>query len=182
MGKADDYRVFARAIRDATGGEEFEEAADYGAGKGYLIDALRCWLPHTCFSGVELDESLESEASTFATEVISWGIDACEYFVNGVDLVCCIEVAEHIPEERVYDLIDRLCDASSKWILFSAAHPGQGGEGHVNEQTQFYWAQKFRERGFDIDQKATSKLIGGLRDVQTCWWLRTNCMLLRKQE
>ena len=33
-------------------------------------------------------------------------------------------------------------------VLFSAAIPGQGGTGHINEQCQSYWQHKFFNCGF----------------------------------
>lgn len=47
------------------------------------------------------------------------------------DLVMTIEVVEHIPVEFHPHIIDFLAQATKKYILFSAAHPGQDGQGHV---------------------------------------------------
>lgn len=63
------------------------------------------------------------------------------------DLACSLEVAEHLPiscaERFVKDLI-----SLSDLVLFSAAIPGQGGENHINEQWQSYWAKLFDENGY----------------------------------
>jgi hypothetical protein len=63
------------------------------------------------------------------------------------DIVFCIEMAEHIPETKSENLVDFLC-AHGDIVLFSAAVPGQGGVGHINEQNQSYWFDKFYARGF----------------------------------
>lgn len=63
------------------------------------------------------------------------------------DICLCLEVAEHISEHRADALIEFLCTAADK-VLFSAAIPGQGGTGHVNEQWQTYWELKFMANGF----------------------------------
>lgn len=63
------------------------------------------------------------------------------------DLSSCIEVIEHIPDEQGIQLVNCLCNISNV-ILFSAAVPYQGGSGHVNEQRQSYWMNKFYENGF----------------------------------
>lgn len=63
------------------------------------------------------------------------------------DLAISLEVAEHLPEasaEQFIGLITKLAPA----VLFSAAIPGQGGVGHVNEKWQDYWRQIFHSRGF----------------------------------
>jgi len=36
-------------------------------------------------------------------------------------------------------------------VLFSAAIPNQGGTGHINEQWQEYWAEKFYANGFGAE-------------------------------
>jgi hypothetical protein len=63
------------------------------------------------------------------------------------DLVSCIEVIEHIPDEQGKYLIGQMCSLSDM-ILFSAAVPWQGGTGHVNERRQSYWMEKFAKHGF----------------------------------
>ena len=67
--------------------------------------------------------------------------------VDRFDLALCIEVAEHLPVERAASVIDCLTN-SADVVLFSAAIPGQGGSGHINEQQQHYWYQLFGERGY----------------------------------
>lgn len=63
------------------------------------------------------------------------------------DLCSCIEVIEHIQDKQGAQLVDYLCNLSDV-ILFSAAVPYQGGEGHVNERRQSYWMSKFYKNGF----------------------------------
>lgn len=64
-----------------------------------------------------------------------------------MDWAICLEVAEHITEERADAIVDFLCSSCDN-ILFGAAIPNQGGEGHVNEQWQTYWAKKLYRNGF----------------------------------
>lgn len=69
-----------------------------------------------------------------------------------VDLVHCQEVAEHIPEQYVDNLIGTL--ANGQTVLMSHAEPGQTGYHHVNLQPSDYWIAKLEARGFlflDID-------------------------------
>ena len=66
------------------------------------------------------------------------------------DLCLCLEVAEHIEEPFADEFIRSLVTVSNR-IVFSAATPGQGGEGHYNENTQSYWLEKFARYGFELD-------------------------------
>lgn len=64
------------------------------------------------------------------------------------DLVVSIEVAEHLPQQCAATFIETLARHGDA-ILFSAALPFQGGVDHVNEQWPSYWAELFRQHGFD---------------------------------
>jgi SAM-dependent methyltransferase len=65
------------------------------------------------------------------------------------DLVVSMEVAEHLPPARAASFVDDLC-ALGDVVLFSAAVPGQGGQNHVNEQWQTFWAELFAGSGSEI--------------------------------
>ena len=62
------------------------------------------------------------------------------------DLAISLEVAEHLTRQRAPLFVGELCSLADV-VLFSAAIPGQGGVGHVNEQWQSYWAGLFQEHG-----------------------------------
>lgn len=64
-------------------------------------------------------------------------------------LAISLEVAEHLPPGSAEGFVDSLA-ALAPVILFSAAVPHQGGTGHLNEQWQDEWAERFRARGFTV--------------------------------
>jgi SAM-dependent methyltransferase len=64
------------------------------------------------------------------------------------DAALSIEVAEHLSPAAGDRLVEFLTDHADA-VLFSAAIPGQGGTGHVNEQPQAYWCDRFARRGFE---------------------------------
>ena len=73
------------------------------------------------------------------------------------DLVWCFEVAEHIHPRHVETFVDNLC-RHSDIVTLSAAPPGQGGEGHFNEQPQSYWVALFAKRGYYLHSDWTAQL------------------------
>jgi SAM-dependent methyltransferase len=73
------------------------------------------------------------------------------------DLIWCFEVAEHIHPKFVNTFVDSLV-RHSKVVALSAAPPGQGGEGHFNEQPQAYWVAKFADRGYALHAEWTAAM------------------------
>jgi SAM-dependent methyltransferase len=73
------------------------------------------------------------------------------------DLVWCFEVAEHI-HRRFTDVFIQTMARHAPVVVMSAAPPGQGGEGHFNEQPKTYWIAKAAEFGFKLDTEATAEL------------------------
>jgi len=67
------------------------------------------------------------------------------------DAVVCLEVAEHLRPARARSFIKDLCDLTTGYVIFSAAIPGQGGTGHLNEQWPGYWTRLFAENGFAVN-------------------------------
>ena len=89
------------------------------------------------------------------------------------DLIISLEVAEHLPKERADSFVGDLC-ALGDVILFSAAIPGQGGEGHINEQFLSYWKDLFEKRGYRLYDIIRNKVQG---DKKICSWYRQNVVL-----
>lgn len=67
------------------------------------------------------------------------------------DLAISLEVAEHISSEAADIFIENLTDLSDI-IIFSAAIPEQGGDGHINEQWPSYWNEKFEKKGYYVSE------------------------------
>jgi len=89
------------------------------------------------------------------------------------DLCICLEVAEHLPFRYSKTLVDSLTDLCPV-ILFSAAIPLQGGEGHVNEQWPDYWASLFEKKGYVVVDYIRDKI---WMDEDVEWWYAQNCLL-----
>jgi len=86
------------------------------------------------------------------------------------DLAICLECAEHLPAGREKWLIDYLTSTADV-VVFSAAIPGQGGKGHVNEQPHFHWTELFRQRGFRCLDVLREQIV---HDCSIPWWYRQN--------
>lgn len=94
------------------------------------------------------------------------------------DLAVCLEVLEHLSAKSGSDLVVALT-ASAPVVLFSAAMPGQGGTGHVNEQWPEYWHKLFSDRGFRL----LDPIRPLIRDNQRVkFWYRQNILLFASQK
>lgn len=99
--------------------------------------------------------------------------------VGTADLALCLEVAEHLPPAMGMDLVDFLA-RQAPIVVFSAAHPGQGGTGHVNEQPQSYWIERFERAGATHEVEATERLLEAFdRNGLTRPWYRDNAVVFR---
>jgi SAM-dependent methyltransferase len=83
------------------------------------------------------------------------------------NLAICLEVGEHLPPYRAAGLVADLCRLAPT-VAFSAAIPGQGGVGHLNEQPPAYWVDLFGQHGYAV----SGALRWGLWDDHRveCWY------------
>lgn len=81
---------------------------------------------------------------------------------NPVDIVFCVETAEHIHETAHGTLCRTLCEnlkeGPGHYLIFSAARPGQLGAGHVAERPAEYWHREMIVHGVHYDKEATLNL------------------------
>lgn len=64
------------------------------------------------------------------------------------DLAVSLEVGEHLTADQAAPFVATLQQLAPV-VVFSAAIPGQGGVGHVNERWPDWWAAMFRDSGWE---------------------------------
>lgn len=94
------------------------------------------------------------------------------------DLVVSLEVAEHLPKRCAKTFVESLTKLGPI-ILFSAAIPFQGGTCHVNEQWPDYWANYFRENGYEVIDCIRKKL---WNNDQVEWWYAQNMLVFSRKD
>jgi hypothetical protein len=127
------------------------------------------------FDGEWVDpEKLEVPAAAFRRADLATPLELDERY----DVAISLEVAEHLPESAAAGIVAALAGAAPV-VAFSAAIPGQGGYGHVNEQWLAYWAEHFARHGFEpVD--ALRPLLWDDPDVE--WWYAQNVVLYASAE
>lgn len=73
------------------------------------------------------------------------------------DLVWCCEVAEHVEERFVQNVIETLRSHCGKVLAFCAAPVGAGGYHHVNCQNPPYWIEKLTAAGLCFREDLTGE-------------------------
>lgn len=73
------------------------------------------------------------------------------------DLIWSFEFVEHIHPKFTDNLLKTFSNHSDR-IVLSAARPGQGGNGHFNEQPGSYWIEKFEKYGYRFDEEKSEEL------------------------
>jgi glycogen synthase len=96
------------------------------------------------------------------------------------DLAYCFEVAEHVPPGLAERLVAFVA-GHAPLVVFSAAQPGQGGLGHVNEQPEAYWIARFEDAGMRHRADLTASLRAALAAAGLqSRWLVDNVMVFER--
>jgi hypothetical protein len=111
----------------------------------------------------------------FAAVNLAGGFDLKRKF----DLVQSLEVAEHLPNAASRRFVEALITHSRGLVFFSAAVPGQGGEGHVNEQPYEFWRELFRSFGYHPVDAIRPEIAN---DTNVSYWYRYNSLLYMRED
>lgn len=153
---------------------------DVGCGDGHLVQLAAA----LGIKAVGIDATLPREVSVGFNGALLVRHDLRQPFTAPVlpaELVLCLEVAEHIEEACADVLCATLDRLTERMLLFSAATPGQGGSGHVNEQEHQYWRDHLSRRGFYEDCSGTLALRWAWSELSpTAWWYGKNAMCFRR--
>ncbi len=125
---------------------EVGSAVDLGCGTGTWLSVAKA-RGATDLLGYEGHWLSEDAVDDPAITIISQDLEQPVTLDRRFDLAISLEVAEHLGPARAESFVEDLCRASDV-VLFAAAIPGAGGKGHVNEQWQSFWAEKFAARGY----------------------------------
>ena len=93
-----------------------------------------------------------------------------------------MEVAEHIDGAANDRIATAMFDslAPEGVLIWTAAKPGQGGVGHINCQTKYYWIEKLNATGLKRDLELENKLIAFTKDGYHMGWFVQNLLVYRK--
>jgi len=163
-------------------GSEFkpESILEFGCGIGLYLEYLENNFIINELYGIEPRPPLvtNQKRKLIALDITQQGIPLSLF--RTFDLVYSIEVLEHIDEKYHVDIIRYLCISSKKWLIFSAAQPGQEGVGHISCKELDYWINLIKNNGFLLSKKKTQQI----RDACDAKNLnhRKNLMVFKKKQ
>ena len=149
---------------------------DFGCGEGMWLHVASSFDNHIEILGLDGDYVDRSKLKINENAFVPTNISKEVHLDRKYDLAISLEVGEHIDKDFADVYLDNLTNASDH-ILFSAAIPGQGGKGHVNEQWQSWWIKKFKERGFEPDFSVRNYF---WNNNKIMFWYRQNVVFYSK--
>lgn len=133
---------------------------DVGCGPGHLV--LYAAAAGCLALGIDIclppGEQVYKQKAGGIARLISMDLTKTKSFERA-GMVVCWEVAEHLPEPLVDHLCKLLAESTERYLLFTAAVPGQGGAGHLNEKPKSYWRERILSyHGMTYDSVVTEVL------------------------
>ena|SRR3990167_2833708 len=127
---------------------------DVGCGDGFVVD----FAAHVGLEAVGIDIAPRAGRTPSGGEIIKGDLSQPFNLYKRFDFVVCWEVGEHLPAAAADTLVESIIRHAGRFIIFTAAKVGQGGDGHINCQPQEYWREKLQARGADYLKNATDHL------------------------
>jgi SAM-dependent methyltransferase len=173
------YDVIAQGCRDSAAAVVPElvrlfsptTVVDLGCGEGHWLAAFReagCLV-----TGFDGDHVALDRLAIPRDDFVSVDLNRPVALRDPADLALSLEVAEHLRADAADTFVASLV-AAAPIVVFSAAIPGQGGAGHINEQWPGYWVERFASHGYSAT--------GALRwrfweDARVENWYRQNLLV-----
>ena len=155
-----------------------ESYLDLGCGDAWMVRAAR-QIGAKPSVGVEISRSVFEVCSKYAKVIIR---DLTRDFQldRKFDLVTCIEVAEHLQPDCTNVFANNLVKHTKHWLVFTAASPGQDGNGHINCQPREFWIDLITSKGLVYDVDSTQHI----KDTWTyvtgpMFWLPQNVIVFK---
>lgn len=152
-----------------------ESFLDLGCGPGWLV-----WLAEDLgVTAFGVDIGARDDIGTVLHRDLAQPLDLGSNRPARFSLVWCTEVAEHLDDAS--ELLSAIVRYAADRVIWTAAHPGQGGVGHVNEKPRDHWINEFALRGLRYEAEETEALRLTWRKVAgRCHWYHENLSIFRR--
>lgn len=146
---------------------------DVGSGTGAMVNTAEKL-------GVEVN-GLDILPRPNHPKLLQVNLEEPQYLGRTYELVTSIETAEHLHPEYADVLVETITRHAEQRVIFTAAMPGQQGNGHYNLQTAYYWREKFYQHGWDYNAEETYRLVAMLSiALQASHHIEANLQVFRR--
>jgi SAM-dependent methyltransferase len=160
---------------------------DIGCGQGSALEGFAAADPRLTLRGFDdsataIARARERQLRIDSLDVVSLSRAQAQTLardIGSVDLVLCLEVAEHLPAWHAGKLLDIL--TCGRQLIFSAAHPNQSGTLHVNERPAGYWIERLADRGFHVSPR-DAELRAAVATLTLAPWYKNNIHGFERRE
>lgn len=97
------------------------------------------------------------------------------------DTVLCLEVVEHLPEEAEDFLLETTVRHTGRWLVASAAVPGQRGRDHINLKPLAFWIAKIESLGLTFEARWVGRWRRSWRNRGVLDYFVANLMIFRRE-
>ena len=157
----------------------FNSVVDVGCGVGTWLSVAEIKFGAKKIKGIEAEWIKNIEVFPIDKNLIQvQNLESKWELTDLYDLGICLEVAEHLTEEGGFELVRNLAN-HCQLILFSAAIPNQGGNGHINEQWPAYWQSEFAKYGMEAVDSLRPIIWA---DDSIPWWYRQNTIIFTNSQ
>jgi SAM-dependent methyltransferase len=96
------------------------------------------------------------------------------------DVVLCLEVVEHMPEEAEGVLCETMARHTRTWLVATAAPPGQEGRHHINCKPLDHWIGRISRTGLRFEADTTARWQRAWREAEVKDYFAANLMVFRR--
>ena len=96
------------------------------------------------------------------------------------DCVISFEVGEHINPDGTEMFINNLTSYSDKYIILTAAPPGQRGTGHINLRNKDFWIESIVSKGFLYQKELVKRYKKVWKEFNVEKYIINNLMIFEK--
>jgi glycosyltransferase involved in cell wall biosynthesis len=144
---------------------------DIGCGPGHFVDSFRD--QGIDAKGIDIDDRVHGK------EYLTYQ-SLFDITTENADVVICMEVAEHIEEEREDEVVTKVVSTVNHTLIWTAAAIGQGGIGHINCKNKNDWAEKLTKAGLIRNTEKEQQLIVDMKKGYHMGWFTNNLLYFEK--
>jgi glycosyltransferase involved in cell wall biosynthesis len=144
---------------------------DIGCGPGHFVNSFRSVGIQA--RGLDIDDRVHGKP--YLEYKSLFDIDK-----EAADTVICLEVAEHIEQEREEEVVQKVAQTVNKTLIWTAAAIGQGGIGHINCKDKEDWARLLEKQGLTRNHEREQELIDYCRRGIYMGWFVNNLLYFER--